>query len=56
MGHLENAPLVEGMVEMEGVHWLGEKAEREEQRAQLGGRRTERSLEAIPQWRIVPFA
>ena len=47
---------MEVMVEMEGVHQLGEKAEREEQRAQLGGRRTERSLEAIPQRRIIPFA
>ena len=44
------------MLEMEGVHRLVKKAEKEEQRAQLGGRRTERSLEAIPQWRIVPFA
>jgi len=62
MGNLENSSPTEVVVEADGVPNFRKRAEREKSRGLrwerlcLGGRRTKRSLEAIPKWKIVPFA
>lgn len=47
----------EVVAEAEGIHEFVEKSRGLRwERLRVGGRRTKRGLQAIPKWRIVPFA